>query len=207
VAKTKTELFTLINDEFPDNTTGQITPAKLREVSTQLADSMLYAAAGTQEVEILRALATVNQLPTSLGTPIQLNFGVGQYSVTDPVMITSAGLVTFNTPGNYAVRVKVQCGRTGAAGVATLLLRAVVNGMAFGVTAAVRLDNSNSIIPLESRFIVPATAGTTMLIQLVRDAADSSINAGGLYTVNPVTAGWSLAPSALIVISRLEAVP
>lgn len=56
MAKTKSEMFALIGGNFPDNTTGAITPEKLREVTTQLADSMLYAATGVKEVEVLRAL-------------------------------------------------------------------------------------------------------------------------------------------------------
>jgi len=39
--KTKTELFTLINTNIPNNTNGLITPEKVREVETQVADSAL----------------------------------------------------------------------------------------------------------------------------------------------------------------------
>ena len=55
VAKTKSELFALIGTNLPDNTTGVITPEDLREVTSQIADSMMYAAAGVKEVEVLRA--------------------------------------------------------------------------------------------------------------------------------------------------------
>ena len=42
--KTKTELFTLINTNIPNNTNALITPTKLREVETQVADSTLNLA-------------------------------------------------------------------------------------------------------------------------------------------------------------------
>lgn len=206
MAKTKSEMFTLIGANLPDNTTGQITPEKLREVTTQLADSMLYEAAGMKEVEVLRAPSTVNQLPTALGTALQLTFGAAQNSSSNPVMLNAAGLVTFNTAGNYAVRIKLQCGRAGATGVVTVASRILLGGTQYGSSAAVRLDNANTIVPLESRVVINATAGQALAIQIVRDSVDSSINAGGVYAIQPATSGWAASPSALIVVSRLEPV-
>ena len=66
MAKTKTEMFTLIGANLPDNTTGLITPEKLREVMTQMADSPIYATPGVKEVEVLRAASTVTQAPSAL---------------------------------------------------------------------------------------------------------------------------------------------
>lgn len=206
MAKTKSEMFALIGTNLPDNTTGAITPALVREVMTQMADSALYAAAGVKEVEVLRASSTANQLPTALGTPLQLTFGAAQNSTSNPVMISAAGLVTFNTAGNYAVRIKLQCGRAGATGVVTIASRILLAGAQYGSSAAVRLDNANTVMPSESRVAINAAAGQTLAIQIVRDSVDSSINAGGVYAIQPATSGWSASPSALIVVSRLEPV-
>lgn len=206
MAKTKSEMFTLIGTNLPDNTSGAITPASVREVFTQLADSALYAAAGVKEVEVLRAGATVNQGPSGLGVPLQLNFGSAQKATTDPVMLNAAGLVTFNVTGNYAVRVKLQCGRGGAAGIVTLASRLLLAGAQYGATAIVRLDNASTIIPVESRVVINATAGQTLIVQLLRDSTESSINGGGVYAIQPATSGWSASPSALLVVSRLEPV-
>lgn len=205
MAQTKTELFTLIGANLSDNTSGSITPAKMREVTTQIADSMLYAATGVKEVEVLRAPSVVNQLPSSIGTALQVAFGAAQKASTDPVMINAAGLVTFNVAGNYAVRIKLQCGRAGATGVVTLASRIMLNGAQYGSSAAVRLDNANTIMPTESRVVINATAGQTLAIQIVRDSVDSSINAGGVYAIAPATSGWAASPSALLVITRMEA--
>lgn len=206
MAKTKSEMFTLIGTNLPDNTSGAITPTAVREVFTQLADSALYAAAGIKEVEVLRATSVVTQLPTALGTPLQLVFGAAQNSTSNPVMLSAAGLVTFNTAGAYAVRIKLQCGRAGATGVVTLVSRILLGGTQYGSSAAVRLDNANTIMPSESRVVINATAGQTLAIQILRDSVDSSINAGGVYAIQPATSGWAAAPSALIVVSRLEPV-
>ncbi|ELT9219058.1 hypothetical protein SAY60_002885 [Salmonella enterica] len=202
MAKTKSEMFALIGANLPDNTTGAITPEKLREVTTQLADSMLYAAAGVKEVEVLRVSSTVAQAPTVVDTALQLSFGAAQGTASNPVMINTAGLVTFNTAGNYAVRIKLQAGRTGASGTSILLSRILVNGAQYGSPAATKLVSADVTIPIESRVVINATAGQTMAVQIMRDSAGT--NFGGVYPQTATVAAWGIAPSALLVISRLE---
>lgn len=204
MALTKSQIFTLIGNNLPDNTSGAITPAKLREVVTQIADAPIYAAAGVKESEVLRAASTATQAPTAVDTPLQLSFGAAQGSASDPVMINAAGLVTFNIAGNYAVRVKLQCGRTGATGTSILLSRLLLNGTQLGSTAAVKLTQTDATTPTESRVVVNATAGQTLAIQIMRDSAGS--NFGGVYPQVATVTAWGTAPSALLVISRLEPV-
>lgn len=204
MAKTKSEMFALIGANIPDNTSGAITPEKRREVTTQLADSMLYAAAGVKEVEVLRASSTVAQAPTAVDTALQLTFGGAQGTASNPVMINAAGLVTFNTAGNYAVRIKLQAGRTGASGTSILLSRILVNGAQYGSPAATKLVSADVTIPIESRVVINAIAGQTMAVQIMRDSAGT--NFGGVYPQTATVAAWGVAPSALLVISRLEPV-
>lgn len=204
MAKTKSEMFTLIGANLPDNASGAITPEKLREVTTQLADSMLYAASGMKEVEVLRAPSTVAQAPTAVDTALQLTFGGAQKSASDPVMINAAGLVTFNTAGNYAVRIKLQCGRTGATGTSILLSRILLGGAQFGSAACVKMTQTDATTPTDSRVVVNATAGQTLAVQIMRDSAGS--NFGGVYPQVATVTAWGTAPSALLVISRLEPV-
>ena len=205
MAKTKSELFALIGANLPDNTTGQITPEDLREVITQTADSMMYAAAGVKEVEVLRAASTVTQEPTAVGTPLQLTFGAAQGSASDPVMMSAAGLVTFNQAGSYAARIKLQNGRTGASGTSILLSRLLLNGAQLGNTAAVKMTQTDATTPTDSRVVLNVTAGQTFAVQIMRDSAGS--NFGGVYPHTAAVAAWGTAPSALLVISRLEPVP
>lgn len=204
MAKTKSEMFTLIGANLPDNTNGAITPAKLREVMTQMADSPIYATPGVKEVEVLRAASTVIQVPTATNTALQLTFGAAQGSASDPVMINAAGLVTFNTAGNYAVRIKLQAGRTGASGTSILLSRLLLlNGAQYGSPAATKLVSADTTIPIESRVVINPTAGQTFAVQIMRDSAGS--NFGGVYPQSATVTAWGTAPSALLVISRLEA--
>lgn len=195
MAKTKTEMFALIGTNLPDNTTGLITPAKLREVMTQMADSPIYATPGVKEVEVLRAASTVIQAPTATDTALQLTFGSAQGSASDPVMINAAG--------NYAVRIKLQAGRTGASGTSILLSRILVNGAQYGSPAATKLVSADVTIPIESRVVINPTAGQTFAVQIMRDSAGS--NFGGVYPQAATVTAWGTAPSALLVISRLEA--
>ena len=204
MALDKSGMFALIGTDLPDNDSGAITPAKLREVTTQLADSMLYAAAGMKEVEVLRAPSTVAQAPTAVDTPLQLTFGAAQNSTANPVMVNAAGLVTFNVAGNYAVRVKLQCGRTGATGTSILLSRILLGGAQYGSAACVKLTQTDATTPIESRVVINAAAGQTLAVQIMRDSAGS--NFGGVYPQVATVTAWGTAPSALIVISRLEPV-
>lgn len=203
MAKTKTEMFALIGTNLADNTTGAITPELLREVNTQLADSMLYAASGVKEVEVLRDTSTVAQAPTAVDTALQLTFGAAQGGASNPVMINAAGLVTFNTAGNYAVRIKLQAGRTGASGTSILLSRILVNGAQYGSPAATKLVSADITIPIESRVVISPTAGLTFAVQIMRDS--SGANFGGVYPQAATVTAWGTAPSVLLVISRLEA--
>lgn len=205
MALTKSQIFTLIGTNLPDNTSGAITPAKLREVVTQIADAPIYAAAGVKEVEVLRAASTTTQAPSAVDTPLQLSFGAAQGSASDPVMINAAGLVTFNQAGSYAVRVKLQCGRTGATGTSILLSRLVLGGAQLGSAACVKLTQTDATTPTDSRVVMSPTAGQTLQVQIMRDSAGS--NFGGVYPQTATVTDWGVAPSALLVISRLEPVP
>lgn len=204
MAKTKSEMFALIGANLPDNTSGAITPEKLREVTTQLADSMLYAAAGVKEVEVLRASSTVAQAPTAVDSALQLTFGAAQGTASNPVMINAAGLVTFNVAGNYAVRIKLQQGRTGSTGTSILLSRILLNGTQYGFPAAVKMENPNVIAVTESRVVLDVTAGATFSVQIMRDSSGN--NSGGVVPQAATVTAWGSAPSTLLVISHLEPV-
>ena len=153
---------------------------------------------------MLRAASSVAQAPTAVDTPLQVAFGAAQGAPADPVSISAAGLVTFNQAGNYAVRVKLQCGRTGASGTSILLSRLVLGGAQVGSAACVKLTQTDATTPTDSRVVMNPTAGQTLQIQIMRDSAGS--NFGGIYPQAATVTAWGTAPSALLVISRLEAV-
>lgn len=62
---------------------------------------------------------------------------------------------------------------------------------------------ADNTIPIESRVAINPTAGQTFAVQIMRDSAGS--NFGGVYPQAATVTAWGTAPSALLVISRLEA--
>lgn len=225
--KTKTELFTLINTNIPNNTNGLITPEKVREVETQAADSALNLAEtsnqtvvglcnftgglkkggsdviiGAREVEVLRAHSlAASQLPTALGTALQVEFGALQAGAY--LSLAANGAVTCNTSGTYAFRIKLQKGRAGATGTSILMSRILINNSQVGVSATARMTSSDPIYASESKVTITLTAGDVLTLQIIRDS--SGTNFGGLYSVTS-SHGWSIAPSALLVASRIEGI-
>lgn len=229
MAKNKADLFALINTNIQDNTTKDITSAEMREVETQNADSALNVLepsaqtvvgpvnfsgllqkggkdvlVGSVETDILRAFSTAStQQPTSTGSAIQVEFGAAQLTASDPVMLSAAGAVTINQTGTYAFRFKLQFGRSGATGISYLSTRIMKGAAQFGSTQCTRLSSSDSIIPTDSRVVMNLLAGDVITMQLIRDALGA--NAGGLFAQTS-SHGWSLAPSALLVVSRINGV-
>ena len=225
--KNTTDLLALINANIADNTNGLVTPAKVREVESQIADSGLNKAdttsqsvagpvvfgstvkkgandvlIGVKEVDIIRGFSTAAvQQPSALGTPIQVEFG-GAQAATE-LSLSGTGTITCNVSGTYAFRFKLQFGRTGAGGVSYLMTRILKNGAQFGVTQSTRLSSSDSIIPTDSRVLIDLIAGDTVSMQFIRDSLGA--NSGGLFQ-QVSSHGWGAAPSALLVASKVVGV-
>lgn len=226
---TQAQLLALINANVPDNTSKQVTPAKMREVLTQLAvspvlldgvtgqeitDDVNFAGevtkggvnliVGAHEHEVMRAYSTSNQAPTTTGSALQLTHGAAQGTASDPVSLDSAGVFTFNESGNYAVRIKLQFGRSGASGISELMSRIMLNGVQIGVSASARISSSELVVPTESRVVLDdVVAGSVFTVEIIRDA--SGDDSGGVYAKTS-SHGWNVSPSTLIVISRLEGI-
>lgn len=225
--KNTADLIALANANIPDNTTGLVSPADVRECLTQGADSGLnkldtapQSVAGpvafgstvtkggqgvliaARERDILRGASTAAvQQPSALGTAIQVEFGPAQ--TTTELSLSSTGTITCNVSGTYAFRFKDQFGRSGATGISYLMTRILKNGVQFGVSQSTRLSSSDSIIPTDSRVVIPLLAGDTVQMQLIRDSLGA--NSGGLYQQTS-SHGWGAAPSALLVASVIEGV-
>lgn len=145
-----------------------------------------------------------NQQPTGVGVTnaIKVEFGAAQNTLSDPAMIDSAGKVTINQAGTYRIKLALQFGRTGASGTSTVLFRALINGLQIGRTLATKLSNSNDTVYLENDNWINFPAGSTIEVEIMRDASGS--NFGGLFeTVPTLEAGsWAVAPCAVIRVER-----
>lgn len=201
MALSKIELYALINSNIADNTTGQTTNQKVREVTTQMTNSLLV---GIKEVEILRAPSTADQVPSALDTPLKVKFGSAVNNTNDKVMVSATGDVTFNEAGIYPTRFKLQAGRSGSSGTVNLWLRILINGSQVGESALTKIDTPNFVFPMESRVVIDADKDDVLTVEIMRDSAGA--NEGRLLAATPTTLTWTVAPSALIVISDYVAV-
>lgn len=152
---------------------------------------------------VLVAQSTVTQTPSGLDVPLQVSFGAAQGTSGDAVMISSAGLITFNQPGLYLINGYGSVERQGSSGgTAIVLFRFLVNGTAVSSPKAFHLDSPNVGSPYEITFPINiTTAGTTASFEIMRDS--SGVNHGGLYPHTNL-GGWGNTPSTEVNIWQLQ---
>lgn len=227
MALTKAGIFALIAGNIPDNSAGEVSPSDVREVATQNADSALnvletatQTVAGNtnftgglkslgeevltdvSEIDLIRGYSlAATQLPAGLGVPLQVEFGAAQ--ANSNVSLAVNGAVTCLISKTYAVRIKLQLGRTGASGTSIMFARILVNGVQVGVSQLSKLSTADNVTALDSRVLLTLTAGDVLTVEIIRDSAGA--NFGGLYAATS-SHGWVLAPTALLVISDIEPV-
>ena len=110
-----------------------------------------------------------------LDTPIQIEVGVAQGSVSDPVMLDVNGTITINEVDLYFVHVKGELGRIGAAAmVAELRLRITLNGVQVGSTLSASIGSSSIVIPLDVTRIIQFSDGDILKLELVRDSSGNN---------------------------------
>mgnify|MGYP003672594646 CR=1 FL=1 len=148
------------------------------------------------------SLAT-SQEPTGLDAPLQIEFGVGVNSVTDPVMLSTAGALTINTTGTYRIKLSLAYGRTGGAGVSEMYFRALVNGVQAGQSVHARIGSADVYIPYSDEAWLTLPAGVVITYELLRDSVGN--DSGGIYSGNPTLAGWNGNPCAAIRVERWTA--
>jgi hypothetical protein len=147
---------------------------------------------------ITSASVAGTQNPVALDTPLQVEFGAG--AVTTNATLTPAGLLTFNTVGQYLVTVFLRYGRTTGVGTAILLNRFLVNGVQSLNTNAIKLVDSDTIVPFSSTIVVDANPGDTFQMEVARDSG--GVNNGGLFRVVPTVLAWNSSPTATVVVSK-----
>lgn len=149
---------------------------------------------------VISDASTSSQNPVATNTPIKVSFGSGQ-SAADATLAAD-GTLTFNTAGQYLLTVFLRFGRTSGAGAAILFNRIVYNGSQTLNSNCVKLVDSEATIPFSATLLFDATAGDNMFFQLMRDSA--GINNGGLVATSPSLAGWSVSPSATVLVYKFS---
>ena len=146
----------------------------------------------------LSAFSGVNQNPSAVDTPLQITFGSAQ--TTSDVSISSAGVITFNTSGNYLIDIFLRFGRSTSTGNAIVLNRILKNGAQILNSNGVILSAATQTIPFSAAIPLTMAAGDTITMQVARDSAGT--NDGGLFVVSPTIAGWNIVPSATVVVNK-----
>ena len=146
----------------------------------------------------LSSFSSVNQNPSAVDTPLQITFGSAQS--TADVSISSAGVITFNTSGNYLIDIFLRFGRSTSAGNAILLNRILKNGAQILNSNGLILSAATQTIPFSAAIPLTMAAGDTMTMEVARDSAGT--NDGGLFAVSPTIAGWNIVPSATVVVNK-----
>ena len=146
----------------------------------------------------LSSFSSVNQNPSAVNTPLQITFGSAQ--TTSDVSVSSAGVITFNTSGNYLIDIFLRFGRSTSTGNAILLNRVLKNGAQILNSNGVILSAATQTIPFSAAIPLTLAAGDTITMQVARDSAGT--NDGGLFVVSPTIAGWNIVPSATVVVNK-----
>lgn len=146
----------------------------------------------------LSAFSSVNQNPSAVNTPLQITFGPDQ--TTADVSVSAAGVITFNTSGNYLIDIFLRFGRSNSTGSAIILNRILKNGAQILNSNGLLLSAAAQTIPFSAAIPLTMAAGDTMTMEVARDSAGT--NDGGLFAISPTVAGWNIVPSATVVVNK-----
>lgn len=153
--------------------------------------------------------SALNQNPTGLGpdNAIQIEYGPGSGTISDDVMISSTGVLTFNKAGTYRIKIALQFGRTGNPSSSILLFRVIdINNIQLGRSIGYLVSSSDETSYLENDTWLTVPAGFVVKSQVMRDA--SGINSGGLTSITPSVSGgneWNFVPTASIRVLKFTA--
>lgn len=146
----------------------------------------------------LSAFSSVNQNPSAVDTPLQITLGSAQ--TTPDVSLSAAGVITFNTSGNYLIDIFLRFGRSTSTGNAIVLNRILKNGAQILNSNGVILSAATQTIPFSAAIPLTMAAGDTITMEVARDS--SGTNDGGLFVISPTIAGWNIVPSATVVVNK-----
>jgi hypothetical protein len=171
-------------------------------VSEPLAIINATLAGVSGNVTVINVSSFVNQDPVGTDNPLQVTYGAGEGTASDPVMVDAAGLITFNQKGRYKLIFGGHFGRSTGVGEAHLLGRFLVNGTQGTNTMYAILDDQKIALPFETTSELEAVAGMEIVVQIIRDSA--GVDNGGLTSYSPTLAGVEDANSVQLTIIKLS---
>lgn len=183
---------------------GDVPGMKMRGTTTEnnvlIQEDLTAYAAERQELLLFGFSTATDQQPSALDTPLLIEFGAAQGTVSDPVMVDAAGKLTFNEAGEYTLILGLTYGRTGSVGTSVLIFRQLDDGVQVTTSLAKKIESAEHLDPLFITQVVKAEAGRTIEYEFYRDSVGT--NFGGLFQVVPTLSGWGDAPSAAVAVFR-----
>lgn len=157
------------------------------------------AVASLTPVLSLYAPSTSNQNPAGTDNPLPVEFGAAQYDETFDVSLEVDGTIHFNRTGVYQIRAIFAFSRTSSPGQAYLSIRALLDGVQFGLPITAEVSDDEMTIPLEFTSTLMFDAGQVLTFELMRGSNGN--NNGGLAAFEN-SLGWGTSPSASIRITK-----
>ena len=154
----------------------------------------------------LDAESFVDQAPVALDTPIDVTFGAAQGTVSDPVMLSAGGIITFNQELSYDTEIALSVGRVSNPGTARVFIRVAIDP---GVGSFILFSNPVLTILSDNDFLIPERivrsgvfpANSRIKVELGRDSGDGGINDGGLYGGTATGLGWGASVRAKVRVA------
>lgn len=227
MALDKNDLISLVDTNIPDNTTGLVTPEKVRQVDSQIITSSanleelaLQTFKGPLSFPGQESVGYTNNgsffsSSTQTGlldVPTTVLFGAGGNTTDNHLTIGIDGVVTINTVGYISIKQRFRSGRVGASGVSELFFWAEVSfddGVTWvetGNSVDVSLSNADATVVFFDISNVFLPAGTMLRNRFARSSTGN--NSGDLISSAPSAALTALgvpdAPSAQITIYRID---
>lgn len=144
--------------------------------------------------------AATTQAPSATNTPIKVEFGSAQ--TVGNVALAADGTLTINETGEYIIVANFNYGRGALTGVSRIVTRAVIDGSQADPS---HLNTLADATAFGHRTIVrphSVAGSSTLYFQLYRDSSGN--NEGGLYSLTPAVAGWSVVPTASISVYKYQ---
>lgn len=145
------------------------------------------AVIGTPLLDASSPAAT--QYPSGLNSTTAISFGAAQGTVSDPIMLSALGEITFNRTMTVIGRTEMQFGRLSGSGTSILHFRGMLNGSPIGRCYTAMIANTDLIYPHVITFVLPVTSGDVLTFEMVRDPAGN--NNGGLIAGTVTATGWA----------------
>lgn len=144
--------------------------------------------------------STTSQEPTTLDTPLQVNFGPA--SSNSAVSVNAAGRLTILQSGLYSIIWGGSFSRSANAGQAIIAASLFKDGSRVGPVIAHRLDDGNFTVPYSLTTVGVYTAGTYFELWIARDS--SGINDGGFLSKTINIPDWPNSASAFVSVNKIE---